>query len=164
MKTTILALLIAATPQIRATIHRALRPGDFEIVWTANPSDAAAASAWCSPDLLLLEINQPLPAGQRVIDTLRTANPGAPVVLLTEHKAAYAEVVAGQGNVAVERPSDAAALAESVHRLLRLPLSKQQPEENSPVRASREYREKLERQAATPLATPILYHQWGLNE
>lgn len=68
MKTIVLAVLVAATPHTRATINRAFRPDHFEMLLAANLFEAVVVSARHRPDLLLLDLNQPLHKGWGIFE------------------------------------------------------------------------------------------------
>jgi len=162
MKITILALLVAVTPQMRAAINRTFRPDDFEVVWTANPSEAATASAQHHLDLLLLDLDPRSAGSQRVFENLKTANPDARVVVLTEYKAAREGAIRGTADVVIEKPFDIAELADTVHELFKTPVT--DAERCRAIEAAGKFREKLWLRANTPLAIPTPYQRWGLNE
>jgi DNA-binding response OmpR family regulator len=164
MKITILALLVAVTPQTRATIHRAFRPNDFEVVWAASPSEALAASAQHRPDLLLLGLHQSGRKDREIIERLRTVNPGAPVVVLAEPRAADPDTAADPTAVVLQKPFDVAVLARTIRTLLQMPPAEAGEQSTGAADTSGEYREALRLRATTPLSIPNPYHRWGINE
>lgn len=170
MKIIVLAMLVATTPHTRATIHRAFRPDDFEILWTANPSEAAEASARHRPDLLLLDLNQPLHKGWKTLEGLRRANPGAPAVVLAEHESIYDQAVANRKGAVLQKPVGVAALLETVNTLIKrpaafpLPEQKQSSELNEAILKSEQFRAELLERYNAPYALPDRYRHWGINE
>ena len=170
MKFTVLAMLVAATPHTRATINRAFRPDSFEIVWTANPSEAVEASTRARPDLLLLDLNQPLRKGWGTFEDLRRVNPGAPAVVLAEHESIYDLAVANRKGAVLQKPLGVARLVETVNMLMKRPSTGAGPEgkkdarsDDAIIRADRFRAELLERCNA-PYALPDPYRYWGINE
>src|SRR5438874_13379558 len=123
MKKTILALLMDVAPLTRATIGRAFNPADFEVLWAANVSETMQLSTRHHVDLLLLDLNQPLPTGRGIFGRLTSLNRGAPVVILTEHKAEHEETVADQAGAVLQKPFSVAALVHTINPLLGKPLS-----------------------------------------
>src|SRR5262245_6882237 len=118
MRMTVLAMLMAVTPQMRATVNRALRPQDFEVVWAIDASAAREASASCRPDLVLLDLNQPVQSAWENLENLRAVHPGVPVVALVERGAMYEGNLADTRLALIEKPVGATELAGAVNDLL----------------------------------------------
>jgi DNA-binding response OmpR family regulator len=169
IKMTVVALMLAVTPQIRATIHRAFRSDDFEIVWTASPADGVAASAIHRPDLVLLELNKPLRKGADVFAKLRTVNPNTPFVLLEGNgaKANGGGDITGAGVAVLRKPLSAAKLAETANALLKGSSTKKVSGGNEPgeaIRNSERFREMLLARYNAPFVFAPSYRHWGINE
>lgn len=169
MKMTILALLVAVTPHTKATIHRTFKPDDFEILWVSDLSEVVAVSARQRPDLLLLDLNQPLHEGLGTFERLRTANPEVPVVVLSACESIYDMTVANRNGVVLHKPIGVAELQQTVHKLLNLPTAiAPDANDDSILRdasaESEEFRASLHRRATTRLDDIIPYDHWGLNE
>ncbi len=169
MRITVLALLVAVTPQTRATINRAFRPNDFEILLTANPSEALETSARLNPDLLLMDLNQPLHLAWGIFERLMTANPGAPVVVLAEHESIYDVTIASRNGAVLHKPVGLATLAQTVNGLLKLPsgAAPQASAKAGPgdmLTESETLRPMLIQRATTPHPPVSPYHRWGINE
>ena len=170
MTKTVLTLLIAVTPQTRATVSRAFRPTDFEIVWTANAFEAVEASARCRPDLLLLDLAEPLQGGWGILERLRTANPNAPVVVLTESKPEFDEALSNNAGAVLQKPVEAATLADTVSSLLSLPpagvapVSSAKKDHGAVIAESERFRDLLLLRYNTPYAMPPSHRGWGINE
>jgi len=161
---------MAVTPQTRAVIRRALRPADYEIVWTANASEAVEASARYRPDLLLLDLDPPLRRTWRIFERLRTANPDVPVVVLTEHKSAYDGALPEHGGAVLQKPVGAAVLADTVNSLLRremggtAPSVTQRGDLRNVTTESEVFRAMLLERYRAPYAFSPSYRHWGINE
>lgn len=154
MRITVLAALMAVTPQIRATVNRALRPDDFEIVWAADASEAVEASAMRRPDLVLLDLDQRLESSRGNLESLRAANPNAPVILIAEPGAKLGRDL-GEGKMAiVEKPFGATMLSNAVNALL----------DSATSLDSEKFRQDLLTRRDAPLALPPSYRHWGINE
>ncbi len=170
MRMTVLAVLMAATPHTRATINRALRPDDFEVVWAANASEAMEVSAQRRPDLVLLDLNQPVHRAWRDFESLRAANPDAPVVLLLERGTAHDRSVGDKTVAVVQKPVGPAALADAVNGLLNSPesvtasVSQEADLFGGPNTEAGKLWESLLARRDTPLALPPLNRYWGINE
>ncbi len=127
MKMTVLALVMAITPQTRAAIYRAFRPDEFELVWAATPSEALEASTRRPPGLVLLDLDQPVPARQVILENLRRLNPSAPMVVLADHSAAQDEALADQKVAILYKPFGAGVLADAANVLLKVPSNNSVP-------------------------------------
>lgn len=169
-KITIMAMLVAVTPQTRAIINRAFRPDDFEVLWTANPSEALEAAKRNRPSVILLDLNQPLHKGWGILERLRKANPGAPVVVLSEHESIYAEAIARCNGAVLQKPVAMATLVETINTLLKTPASGAPPEGNAEVGRGDDMTESgmlravLLEGPATARPTAIPHQRWGINE
>lgn len=171
MKKTVLALWVGVTPLTKATISRAFKPNDFEILWAGNESEAVKASTRHHFDLLLLELNQPLRAGRGIVERLRTLNAGVPVVILTEYKSAYEEAVADQAGAVLQKPFNVAALAHAINGLLGnssssnlAPTANQAADQRDLTAQSNHFREMLHQRYTTPFVSGTPYQRWGINE
>ena len=170
MKITVLALLVAVTPQSRATINRAFRPDDFDILWTANPFEAVEASARNRPGLLLLDLNQPLHKGWGIFERLRAANPGAPVVVLSDYESIYDQAVANRKGAVLRKPVGMATLTETVNALLKAPSPSTALEGNRDaepgvvITESERFRAELLVRYNAPYEFPAPHRHWGINE
>ena len=169
MRMTVLAVLMAVTPQIRATIHRALRPDDFEVVWAADAAEAVEASAKRRPDLVLLDLKPPLQGGWVEFDSLRAANPSALMVVLAEHGAAHDRDMTDAKMTVVEKPFDAPALEDALNAMLfstgsrTTCLTKGGDAGGASMEAGK-FRESLLARHDAPLALGPSYRHWGINE
>jgi DNA-binding response OmpR family regulator len=170
MRLTVLALVMAVTPQMRAAIHRAFRADEFEIVWTATPAEAVQASTRQPPSLVLLDVDQPFRAGQAVLQNLRNLHPDAPVVVLTDRSSAL-EAATGDSRVMVLRkPCRAALLADAACALLKTPSnpSALTSEWASDIRGtatnSEQFRALLIERSERPFELEPSYRHWGINE
>jgi DNA-binding response OmpR family regulator len=169
-KTTVLALLVAVTPQTRAAISRAFKADDFEILWTANPSEAVEAGARNHFDVLLLDLNQPLLAAWGTFERLTALNTTAPVVLLTAQRSKFEETVGEKMGVVLQKPLQAAALVDAVNTLLKTPAAGAAPggKHDSEVRSasgeSENFRATLLERYHAPYILPGSYRHWGINE
>lgn len=144
MKTTILALLVAVTPHARAATHRTLKPDDFEILWVSNQSEAIETSARQRADLLLLNVNGPSQAGFQILEDLKAANPGTPLVILAEK------------DVSATLSSPASAAAS--------PKANQSSNLEAMIAEAENFRASLHRRATEPFVFAAPYHHGGLNE
>jgi DNA-binding response OmpR family regulator len=168
-----LALVVAVAPQTRATISRALRaarPGEIEIVWAADTTEAVEAATRRRPDLMLLDVSQPPKEGWGVFERLRKVNPGAPVVVLSDYPSIY-DVAFANGNGAVlQKPIGVAELADTVTGLLKIPAATpaRNGSEDSGFQEAREaaerFRAELLERYNTPYAFSPTYRHWGINE
>jgi DNA-binding response OmpR family regulator len=170
MKITVLALAMAITPQTRATIHRAFRADDFDIVWTQNPSEAIEASAFREPGLMVLDMGRALPTERAILENLRTLNPGTPMLVLTE-PSAQREAEFDQERVAVLRkPVEPVELATAANTLLRASaLPRVHPavwasSHSETVLASEQFRDMLQARYDAPFDLAPSYRHWGINE
>ena len=168
-KMTILALLVAATPQTKAAIHRTFKPNDFEVLWASSPSEAIEASARQRADLLLLDVNEPPSSGRRTFEDLRALNPGAPVVILAENETSSGLTGEGAATVVMKKPVGADSLAAIVQALLKTPTAivpdaNQGSKLPDALAASEDFRASLQRRATAPFVSAIPYHRWGINE
>ncbi len=169
MKMTILALLVAVTPQTKAIIHRTFKPDDFEVFWASNPSEAVEASARQRPDLLLLDANEPPQSGREIFENLRAVNPGVPIVILAENETSSELPGAGQATAVIKKPFGADTLAVTVQALLKTPPATA-PDANrgsnlrDAIAESENFRASLNRRATTPFHSITPYDHWGINE
>jgi DNA-binding response OmpR family regulator len=170
---TVLALVVAVAPQARSTIGRALRaarPGEIEIVWAADPSEAVEAAARRRPDLLLLEVDQPPREGWGVFERLRTVNPGAPVVVLSHHPSIYDVAVANRNGAVLRKPVGEAELADTVNGLLERLAGRAGPNGSKDAgvhevhQAAERFRAELLERYNTPYAFSPTYRHRGINE
>jgi len=170
IKTTILALLVAATPHAKAAIHRTFKPDDFEVLWASNSSEAVEASARQRPDLLLLDVNEPPQSGRKIFENLRAANPGAPIVVLAESETWSELSGVGHAATVIKKPFGADTLMATVQALLKSPPAKIAPDANDDSifrdarTGSEAFRASLHRRATTPFDFITPYDHWGLNE
>lgn len=170
VKLTVLALAMAVTPQTRATIHRAFRAEDFEIVWTHTPAEAIEASAFREPELVVLDLGRSLQTGEGILDGLRTINPGAPVVVLAEPSTPRPSELAREGVALLQKPVEAAELATAAGMLLKasaLPTLRQTgsiPALSKEVRDSELFRQMLQVRYDAPFDLAPSYRHWGINE
>jgi DNA-binding response OmpR family regulator len=170
MKTTVLALMMAVTPQTRATIHRALRPDDFDIVWSTTPSEAIQLSTRHHPSLVLLDLDQPLYKGWIVLKDLRTLNPSVPVVVLADHASSHDKGTADNGIAVLKKPLCPTVLADAANSLLTggatsaLPVAWKEAEFWDQAVDAERFREMLLERHNTPFAFASVYHHWGINE
>ena len=169
MKIIVLAVLMAATPQTRATINRAFRSEDFEILLTANPLEAVEASARHRPALLLLDLNQPLHKGWGMFERLRAVNPGAPIVVLSQYESIYDQAVANRKGVVLQKPVGVATLTEAVNTLLKVPsrAALEETPDAGPgdgMAESEKFRALLIERYNAAYALPTPYRHWGINE
>ena len=160
MKITILALLVAATPQTKAAIHRTFKPNDFEVLWASSPAEAIEASARQRADLLLLDVNEPPSSGRKSLEDVKAANPGAPIIILAENETASGLTGEGAATVVMKKPVGADSLAAIVQTLLQTPTAIVP----DAMAASEDFRAALHRRATAPYVSAISYHRWGLNE
>ena len=170
MRMTVLAALMAVTPQMRATIHRAFRPDDFEVVWAMDTAEAVKASARQRPDLVLLDLNRPLDGAWGNFENLRAVNPDTPVILVAEPGATHDKRFTDRNVVVVEKPIGSATLKDSVNVLLKLspdsltPLFAKAGEAGGArVDAERVRASLFTRHDAPPALSPS-YRHWGINE
>ena len=167
---TVLTLSMVVTPQARATIGRALRPPDFELVWTANPSEAVEASARHRADLVVLDMSEPLLRGWGILAQMRSANPSVPVVVLTEHKSDYDAIIPQHAGAVLQKPVEAADLADAVNSLLKAGAAGAGPEASRDaasglvIAESERFRAMLLQRYHAPLTVPPSYRHWGINE
>lgn len=170
MKIIVLAMLVAASPHTRATLNRAFRPDDFEILWTANLSEAVAASERSRPDLLLLDLNQPLYRGWATLEGLRRANPGAPALVLSKHESIYDLAVANRKGAVLQKPVGVVTLLETVDMLMKKESPGAGREGNQDVKPGEAimelewFRAELLERCEAPYALPDPYRHWGINE
>jgi DNA-binding response OmpR family regulator len=170
MRMIVLAVLMTVAPQTRATINRALRHDDFEVVWAVDTTTALEASTRRRPDLVLVDLNQPLESAWENLENLKAANPNAPVVLLAEPGATHNKDLANMQVTVVEKPFGAAALADAVNALLNVPhgsgtlLFGQDADVPGVSTEPERLRENLLARRDAPLAMPPSYRHWGINE
>ncbi len=163
MKMTVLALLMAVAPQTRATIHRAFRASDYEIVWAGNPAEAAEASARCQPGLVLLDLNQTLLGGLGVVEQMRFLNPDAPLVVLSEPGFVPPPGVTDNSTAVLHKPVEPEALVDAANVLL-LTATKAEPEPDVGLSESQRFVELLTARHDMPCALGPSYRNWGINE
>jgi len=170
MRMTVLALAMAITPQLRATMHRAFRPGDFEIVWTDTPAEAVEASITRNPGLVVLDVDESVHAGRTILENLRALNPGTPMVLLAEDPPAPGQGIADTGIAVLRKPIGAAALADTANALLKASSRDSAPRANEdadppPAAPNAErFREMVRARYDTPFEFSPSYLHWGINE
>ena len=164
MRFTVLALAMAVTPQTRAAINRAFRPDEFEIVWTATPAEAIEVSTRLQPNLVLLDLDRPVQTGSPILRSLRTINPDAPMVLLTEPSFAQDEKVAPAGLAVLHKPFGASVLAETATALLKSSGGETTPHISESVANSERFREMVLARYNTPFKLAPSYRHWGINE
>jgi DNA-binding response OmpR family regulator len=170
MKLTVLALAMAITPQTRATIHRAFRADDFDIVWTHTPSEAIEASAFREPGLVVLDLGRSLHTGKGILEGLRTINPRAPVVVLAEPSAQGQGELAREGVALLQKPVEPAELAMAAGMLLKastLPTTNQTvsaPAFSKSLRDSEQFRQMVQARYDAPFDLAPSYRHWGINE
>ncbi|MFO1477247.1 MAG: hypothetical protein U1F98_11410 [Verrucomicrobiota bacterium] len=166
IKMTVLALVMALTPQSRAAIHRALRPEEFDIVWTASPAEAIRAAATSRPGLVLLDVDHSAGAAGALADQFRSMHPGTPVVVLAAHPEADAAEPKDPGVAVLWKPFGAAVLADTAGALLRsTPNNPKAAAPDGSIAAAALFRQRLHERAHTPLAlTSAGWQRWGLNE
>lgn len=170
MKITVLTMFVAATPHTRATINRAFRSDDFEILWTASPSEAVEASAKHRPGLLLLDLNQPLHKGWETFENLRKANPYAPALVLSEHESIYDLAVANRKGAVLHKPVGVATLLETVSLLMNKESSGtgleggHNAEPCEALTSSERFRAEMLERYNAPYVLPTPYRRWGINE
>jgi DNA-binding response OmpR family regulator len=170
MKKTLLALVMDVSPLTRSIISRAFNPADFEVLWTANLSGVEEASTRHHIDLLLLDLNQSLRTGRAIIERLTFLNRGTPVVILTEHKAAYDEALADQVGAVLQKPFSVAALAQSINTLLAKPSLDPAPATSQDAglthltTSSDDLRDMLYQRSTAPYVLASPYRYWGINE
>ena len=170
MKTIILAMFVVIPPHARAAISRAFRPDEFQILWTTNPSEAVEASARYHPDLLLLDLNQPLHKGWRTYEELRTANPDAPTVVLADHESIYDQAVANRKGAVLQKPVEGEILLQTAKVLMKEPspagVLKKRPDvefRETSITSDPLHVDLLKRYTASHQPSPA-YHHWGINE
>lgn len=169
-KKTVLVLLTDVRPPARAIISRALNPADFEVLWTANLSGAEEVSTRHRVDLLVLDLNGPRGAGWAIFERLATLNRGTPVIILTDHKAAYAEAVADQAGAVMQKPLSVSALGRAIDTLL----GKRSPDAavatnheaglGEVTTKSDDFREMLYQRYTAPYTLSSSHRHWGINE
>ncbi len=170
MRLTILALVMAITPQVRATIYRAFRADDFEIVWTDTLSKALQASITRHPSLVVLDVDRSAPGGRTILDNLRNLNPTVPMVVLAEQPPARGQAIVEVGVAVLRKPVSAGSLAETANTLFssaNLNINSQSAENTEASTAtanSDPFREMLRAKSNTPFAFTPPYQHWGLNE
>jgi len=170
MKLTVLALVMAVTPQTRAAIHRAFRPDEFEILWSATPSEAVKASTQHRPGLVLLDLDQPVRTGRAILDNLRKLNPRAPMVVLANHSSAGEEAIADEGIAILWKPFGATVLADMANALLKEPrsntaaLATNNANVSSAITDSERFHERLLARYNAPFQFTPSDRHWGINE
>ncbi len=169
MKTNILALLPDASLYSKAILSRTFHGDHYEVFWSATVDEALDAMMQHRIDLLVLDLNRPLRTGWGMFERLITLNHDVPVVLLTEHKAAYEEVAAAQVGAVVQKPFSPAELKQTVVRLLRQPVTGAVAAAGHAGVAHAEsnaadFREAMHERYITPLHLPPAQRHWGINE
>jgi len=171
IKMTILALMIAATPQTKAAIHRAFKPDHFELLWVSDSSDAVEAAGRKCHDLFLLDVNEGNHRGREILENLKSLNPDTPIVVLIENETWTGLPGAGQTAAVIRKPFDMENLVTTVRALLQTPLpaivsdTKQGlgPQDAIVVELER-VRASMHRQAFEQLNSVTPYDHWGIND
>lgn len=161
MRMTVLALVMALTPQMRATIHRAFRADDFEIVWAKSPSEAMAASTTRRPGLVIMDVGLSAQSGREILEDLRLLNPTTPIVVLAERPLSSAQANADTGIAVLRAPVGAVALADTAEALLKVSGTASVPPF---AQDQAQFREALRLRYDTPIPFGQPYRQWGINE
>ena len=170
MKSTVLALVMDVSTVTRSIISRAFNPADWEVLWTTDLSEALAASTRHHVDLLLLDLNQPPRSGRAIVERLTSLHRGTPLVILTDHKAAYEETVADQARAVLQKPFSVASLVQSINTLLAKPAFDAAPATGHDAglrdltTKSDDFRDMLYQRYTAPYVLASPYRHWGINE
>ncbi|MBI2927502.1 MAG: response regulator [Verrucomicrobia bacterium] len=119
MTHTVLILMKDLNPLTKPALRHALEQAGHAVVCVSTVQEAMECAQGQEIDLLVLDLNRPLSLCWALFDQLRSLQPSAPVVILTEKKTDFEKAVAESVGALLEKPLNIAALVHTVNVLLR---------------------------------------------
>jgi DNA-binding response OmpR family regulator len=119
MTLTILILMRELNPLARSSLRLALEQAGYVALCASTVEEAVACTRRRAIDLVVLDLNRPLSLCWTLFDEVRSLNPAAPIVILTEKKTDFEQAVAESVGALLEKPFNMAALIHTLQVLLR---------------------------------------------
>ncbi len=154
-------LIVAPDPRLDRELSAKLRPPNYQILWSGNFQESLRRLDLNQVDLMLLDLDVPLPGSWSALAGLSLGNPHLRIVGITERSDVMELAVEARLSALAERPVNFRELVPMIEQLLA------QPSEVTGFRylpRTLWARHSAHHGAVALGHAPAGYREWGINE